>query len=103
MSSLNFEPCLHSEINKSSINTAALLPTTLSSAVQRSGAAKASGEEGIKPSHVGRAGASSGSLSPPRRRDRDPELPGAPRMAGRGGEPDAELEGVGDGGGSPPG
>lgn len=47
VSSLNFEPCLHSEINKSSINTAALLPTTLSSAAQRSSAAKASGEEGV--------------------------------------------------------
>lgn len=47
MSSLNFEPCLHSEINKSSINTAALRPTLLSSAAQRSVAAKASGEEGV--------------------------------------------------------
>lgn len=57
----------------------------------------------IKPSNVGRSGASSGPLSPPWRRGRDPELPGAPRMAYWGGGPNVELQRLGDSGGSPPG
>lgn len=43
MSSLNFEPYLRSEINKSCINTTALFPTLFSSAVELSRAAKEEG------------------------------------------------------------
>ncbi|KAK2521066.1 hypothetical protein Q9966_013169 [Columba livia] len=103
ISSLNFEPYLQSEINKSPINTTALFLTLFSSATELSRSCQGAGEQRIKPSHVGRAGASSGSLSPPRRRDRVTELQGGPRMAHRGGEPHAELQGLRDGGGSSPG
>lgn len=51
---------------------------------------------------MGRAGAGPGSLPPPRRGGREPAVPGAPRMAHRGGEPNAGRQGVGGSGGSPP-
>lgn len=51
---------------------------------------------------MGRAGAGPGSLPPPRRGDREPAVPGAPGMAHRGGEPNAECQGVSGGGRSPP-
>lgn len=47
MSSLNFEPYLQSEINKSHINTAAVFPTLFSSAAELSRAAKEGGEERV--------------------------------------------------------
>lgn len=102
-SSLNFELYLQSEINKSHINTTALFPTLFPSAAEPGRPAKKGEEKRVKPSHVGRSGASSGPLSPPRRTDRDPELPGAPRMAYWGRGPNVELQRLGDSGGSPPG
>lgn len=92
-------PAPHRDVNKGPIKSGAALRPRPSAG---SGAGREERQLRDRPSHVGRAGAGPGSLPPPRRGDREPAVPGAPGMAHRGGEPNAECQGVSGGGRSPP-